>query len=95
MKVDKHISNMSILQIDDTHIVVEGHGLPIVLACTDGCLLYVDTYELQFNNALNLNLDGLIELHTSGEITDQEYENLVRIREHLELFKRSKTNERE
>lgn len=73
-------------------IAIEAGGILSVIKRTDGEIIYLDEYECQLEDRIRMSLPDLIDKHLAKEISDDEFEHLVRAHELTESLKRGRNH---
>lgn len=73
-------------------MAIEADGILSVMERTDGEVVYLDEYELRLEDRLNMSLADIIDKHLAKEISDDEFEYLVRAYELTESVKRGRNH---
>lgn len=73
-------------------MAIEADGILSVMKRTDGENVYLDEYELQLEDKFNMSLADIIDKHLAKEISDDEFEHLVRAHELAESLKRGRNH---
>ena len=83
-RVDKvAFSNMA----EYERMAVEAGGILSMMTRTDGEIIYLDEYELRLNEHIDKSLADIVNKHLAKEISDDEFESLIRAHEYTELRK--------
>ena len=74
------------------HMAIEADGILSVIKRTDGEIVYLDEYECQLEDRTRMSLPDFIDKHLAKEISDDEFEHLVRAYELTESVKRGRNH---
>lgn len=77
---------------DYERMAIEAEGIFSVMKRTDGKIVYLDEYECRLEDKIRMSLPDLIDKHLAKEISDDEFEHLVRAHELTESLKRGRNH---